>query len=262
MSKAGKMIGHAFKVRCRWPLDHGLLLNVPFILHWTDWYTPSSLFQVYPIGEEGPPDYIWQALRSLKAERIDHGVHCIEDAELLQHLKQKQIALTVCPLSNLKVCLQQKHNGMTFHRHRQIHHQGWPHSSLSPVARCSSVLEHYFSRGQKTWITLISVLCSSKSIRENWLRSSRTCYLMVFSSPLTQVSQSSIRLWSAHNIMSFFFLVMETKGEIVTLQPYIWPSWGLAGFWTSSHLSLMFVADDPAYFGGELTIVIHTAEYT
>ena len=56
-------------------------------------------------GEEGPPDYIWQALQDLKAERIDHGVHCIEDPDLLTHLQQKQIALTVCPLSNLKVLL-------------------------------------------------------------------------------------------------------------------------------------------------------------
>lgn len=54
-------------------------------------------------GEEGPPEYIWQALQKLKAERIDHGVHCIEDPELLKHLQQKQIALTVCPLSNLKL---------------------------------------------------------------------------------------------------------------------------------------------------------------
>ncbi|MBY0403444.1 MAG: adenosine deaminase [Cyanobacteria bacterium] len=54
-------------------------------------------------GEEGPPDYIWQALNLLKVSRIDHGVRCSEDASLLQHLAQHQIPLTVCPLSNLKL---------------------------------------------------------------------------------------------------------------------------------------------------------------
>lgn len=54
-------------------------------------------------GEEGPADYIWQALKALKVERIDHGVHCIEDLELVDHLRKNNIALTVCPLSNLKL---------------------------------------------------------------------------------------------------------------------------------------------------------------
>jgi adenine deaminase len=54
-------------------------------------------------GEEGPPDYIWQALNLLKVSRIDHGVRCSEDVTLIQHLAQHQIPLTVCPLSNLKL---------------------------------------------------------------------------------------------------------------------------------------------------------------
>lgn len=54
-------------------------------------------------GEEGPSDYIWQALRLLKVKRIDHGVRCIEDPELLDYLKEYQIPLTVCPLSNIKL---------------------------------------------------------------------------------------------------------------------------------------------------------------
>lgn len=52
-------------------------------------------------GEEGPPDYIWGALRDLGVSRIDHGVSCIEDDDLLAHLVQTQIPLTMCPLSNL-----------------------------------------------------------------------------------------------------------------------------------------------------------------
>jgi len=54
-------------------------------------------------GEEGPPDYIWQALKLLKVERIDHGVRCVEDAGLIEYLVKEQVPLTVCPLSNVKL---------------------------------------------------------------------------------------------------------------------------------------------------------------
>ena len=56
-------------------------------------------------GEEGPPAYIWGALDLLKAERIDHGVQAIHDAALMQRLAQERIPLTVCPLSNQKLCV-------------------------------------------------------------------------------------------------------------------------------------------------------------
>lgn len=56
-------------------------------------------------GEEGPPDYIWQALDVLKAERIDHGVRCLEDPALVARLAAERVPLTVCPLSNLKLCV-------------------------------------------------------------------------------------------------------------------------------------------------------------
>jgi adenosine deaminase len=54
-------------------------------------------------GEEGPPDYIWQALDILQARRIDHGVRCVEDPRLLARLKADQVPLTVCPLSNVRL---------------------------------------------------------------------------------------------------------------------------------------------------------------
>ncbi len=54
-------------------------------------------------GEEGPAEYIWQALTLLNVERIDHGVRCVEDAALVEYLVKKQIPLTVCPLSNIKL---------------------------------------------------------------------------------------------------------------------------------------------------------------
>ncbi|MDA9189785.1 adenosine deaminase [bacterium] len=54
-------------------------------------------------GEEGPPEYIWEALELLKVERIDHGVRAIEDPKLMDYLVKNQIPLTVCPLSNTKL---------------------------------------------------------------------------------------------------------------------------------------------------------------
>ena len=56
-------------------------------------------------GEEGPPEYIWGALNTLEVERIDHGVRCLEDDALVQHLVEHQIPLTVCPLSNVRLCV-------------------------------------------------------------------------------------------------------------------------------------------------------------
>ena len=56
-------------------------------------------------GEEGPPAYIWSALDGLHAERIDHGVQATQDAVLMQRLAQERTPLTVCPLSNIKLCV-------------------------------------------------------------------------------------------------------------------------------------------------------------
>ncbi|KAA0873980.1 adenosine deaminase [Nitrincola tapanii] len=56
-------------------------------------------------GEEGPAEYVWQALKLLNAERIDHGNRALEDAELLIYLAQQGIPLTMCPLSNQKLCV-------------------------------------------------------------------------------------------------------------------------------------------------------------
>ncbi|MGQ0834250.1 MAG: adenosine deaminase, partial [Gammaproteobacteria bacterium] len=56
-------------------------------------------------GEEGPPEYIWEALDLLHVDRIDHGNRALEDARLVQRLRDAGIALTVCPLSNLRLCV-------------------------------------------------------------------------------------------------------------------------------------------------------------
>ena len=54
-------------------------------------------------GEEGPAEYIWEALNLLKVKRIDHGVKCFDDEKLVQKLRDSQIPLTVCPISNVKL---------------------------------------------------------------------------------------------------------------------------------------------------------------
>ena len=54
-------------------------------------------------GEEGPPEYIWEALNLLNVKRIDHGVQCLRDEKLVKKLCNSQIPLTVCPLSNIKL---------------------------------------------------------------------------------------------------------------------------------------------------------------
>ncbi len=56
-------------------------------------------------GEEGPPDYVWQALDVLKVDRIDHGNRALEDAALVDRIVSDGLTLTVCPLSNLKLCV-------------------------------------------------------------------------------------------------------------------------------------------------------------
>ena len=62
-----------------------------------------DLHLVAHAGEEGPASYVWSALDDLHVERIDHGVRCLEDPLLVQRLARERIALTVCPLSNLKL---------------------------------------------------------------------------------------------------------------------------------------------------------------
>jgi len=65
----------------------------------------EGLLTVAHAGEEGPPEYIWQALDLLKVSRIDHGVRALEDERLMQRIIDEQIPLTVCPLSNIKLCV-------------------------------------------------------------------------------------------------------------------------------------------------------------
>lgn len=63
----------------------------------------AGFLTVAHAGEEGPPEYVWQALDLLKVKRIDHGVRSEEDPALVERLREEQIPLTVCPLSNTKL---------------------------------------------------------------------------------------------------------------------------------------------------------------
>ena len=65
----------------------------------------NGFLTVAHAGEEGPPEYIWEALNLLKVKRIDHGVQCLKDNKLVEKLRNDQIPLTVCPLSNIKLCV-------------------------------------------------------------------------------------------------------------------------------------------------------------
>ena len=64
-----------------------------------------GLHLVAHAGEEGPPAYIWNALDVLHVQRIDHGVRCLEDPALVRRLVADAVPLTVCPLSNVKLCV-------------------------------------------------------------------------------------------------------------------------------------------------------------
>lgn len=85
-------------------LDSGELGNQP--CKFTEVFSKASdlgLKIVAHAGEEGGPEYIWEALDCLHAQRIDHGVQCLFDLKLVDHLVHDSVPLTVCPLSNKKL---------------------------------------------------------------------------------------------------------------------------------------------------------------
>ena len=81
----------------------------------------EGLLAVAHAGEEGPPEYVWEALDLLKVSRIDHGVRAWEDPRLMARLIDEQIPLTVCPLSNTKLQVYQE---MSEHPILQMLEQG------------------------------------------------------------------------------------------------------------------------------------------
>jgi adenosine deaminase len=65
----------------------------------------KGLLLVAHAGEEGPAPYVWEALDILDVDRIDHGNRSLDDSDLVQRLVEDEMTLTVCPLSNLKLCV-------------------------------------------------------------------------------------------------------------------------------------------------------------
>ncbi|MDD5634725.1 MAG: adenosine deaminase [Candidatus Omnitrophica bacterium] len=63
----------------------------------------NGFLTVAHAGEEGPAEYIWQALELLKVLRVDHCIHALDDKKLVEELVRRKIPLTVCPLSNVKL---------------------------------------------------------------------------------------------------------------------------------------------------------------
>ncbi|VAW56194.1 Adenosine deaminase [hydrothermal vent metagenome] len=80
-----------------------------------------GLLAVAHAGEEGPAAYIWTAINDLKVSRVDHGVNAMEDEQLMVYLKENNIPLTVCPLSNTKLCV---FDDMSAHNIIQMLEQG------------------------------------------------------------------------------------------------------------------------------------------
>lgn len=76
-----------------------------------------GLKRVAHAGEEGPPDYVREALDLLHIDRLDHGNRSLEDPALVRRLAAEQMTLTVCPLSNLKLCVV---SDMAFHPIRKM----------------------------------------------------------------------------------------------------------------------------------------------
>jgi adenosine deaminase len=63
----------------------------------------NGFLTVAHAGEEGPAEYVWEAIKLLKVSRVDHGNHSLDDESLIEYLSEHKIPLTVCPLSNLKL---------------------------------------------------------------------------------------------------------------------------------------------------------------
>ncbi|GLI63331.1 hypothetical protein VaNZ11_006248 [Volvox africanus] len=73
------------------------------------------------VGEEGSPEYIWQALQLLRVDRLDHGIHCLDDPRLVAALNASRVPLTICPISNMQLKV---YDGQLRERLGQLIHSG------------------------------------------------------------------------------------------------------------------------------------------
>ena len=108
----------------------------------------AGLKVVAHAGEEGPATYIREAIEKLKAVRIDHGVRCVEDPDLVKELARKQIPLTVCPLSNIKLCVFKR---LSEHPLKELLHAG-------VNVTVNSDDPAFFGGLQETWLACLKEL--------------------------------------------------------------------------------------------------------
>lgn len=113
-------------------------------------------------GEEGDPSYIWEALDLLQVSRIDHGVRAIEDERLMQRLANEQIPLTVCPLSNIKLCV---FDGMENHNLKRLLAAGLcvTINSDDPAYFGGYVQQNYLEAAQTLALTVAEIVTLAKN---------------------------------------------------------------------------------------------------
>lgn len=121
-----------------------------------------GLLTVAHAGEEGPPEYIWEALDLLKVSRIDHGVRSLEDEELVTRLAAEKVPLTVCPLSNIKLCVFDK---MSDHNYRSLLQKGLMATinSDDPAYFGGYMNQNFFETAEALELTKEELAISSKN---------------------------------------------------------------------------------------------------
>jgi adenosine deaminase len=129
-------------------------------------------------GEEGPASYVREALDLLKVERIDHGVRCVEDPKLVERIIKEQIPLTVCPLSNVKLCVVKdlaEHNFATLLR------KGVPVTinSDDPAYFGGYIGENYRQTAAALQLTTAEIVaCADNAVRASFMPAAQKAMLL------------------------------------------------------------------------------------
>ena len=113
-------------------------------------------------GEQGPADYIMQAINLLHAERIDHGIRCVENKEIITALVEKKIPLTVCPLSNVKLGSIQS---LQKHPLKQMLNEGLIVSihSDDPAFFGGYIADNYYAIAQALHLSFDDIVCCARN---------------------------------------------------------------------------------------------------
>ena len=129
----------------------------------------AGFLTVAHAGEEGPPEYVTQALDVLQVRRIDHGVRSEEDPQLVARLAHEQVPLTVCPLSNLKLCVFER---MQDHNLKRLLERGLcvTVNSDDPAYFGGYLVENYVAAAEALALTREQIVqLARNSITASWL---------------------------------------------------------------------------------------------